>query len=339
MPKRLYLLPGGHGVVLGQKVFQQDQVRWFDRWLKGANSGVDREQPVTVFWEMSRQGGTALGGGESKPNWITTYDAWPPAEARSQAFYLTGDARLSSVKPSGVEETAPRSYTYPTGTELIGSNAQFSLPVEPEGVLVYRSPPMTEDLTILGAPQLTFFVSLDHEDADFAVDLHDLYPNGDVQCLQHDLLRASMRAIDLTEAADAIRHRFDPLGAPGARPSVRDPDVAATGRRGDPAGSPARGDDHGPVTDRPAGLGLSAHRPAGPEHRLPLGGPALGAHGARDSWCPGAGPGSGVRQPGLSALPGGEHRRPTHVHRETEDRALGGGGPAIEGGRARRQVE
>ncbi|MGE0438942.1 MAG: CocE/NonD family hydrolase [Gemmatimonadales bacterium] len=33
VPKRLYLLPGGHGVIRGQKVFQQDQVRWFDRWL------------------------------------------------------------------------------------------------------------------------------------------------------------------------------------------------------------------------------------------------------------------------------------------------------------------
>jgi len=209
-PKRLYLLPGGHGVVLGQKVFQDDQVRWFDHWLKGVDNGVEREQPVTVFWEVSRKGGTALGGGQSTPNWITTYNAWPPPEARAQAFYLTGDAQLSPTKPTSAEQVAPRSYTYPTGTELIGSNAQFSLPVEPEGVLVYRSPPMTEDLTILGAPQLTFHVSIDHDDADFVVDLHDLYPNGDVHYLQRGLLRASMRAIDPDRSRpDAIRHRFD----------------------------------------------------------------------------------------------------------------------------------
>ncbi len=206
VPKRLYLLPGGHGVVLGQKVFQDDQVRWFDRWL----NGVEREPPVTVFSEVSRKGGNALGGGVSTPNWITTHSAWPAPERRWQPFYLTGDAALSTEKPTSAEQTAPRTYTCPTGTELIGSNAQFSIPVQPEGVLVYRSPPMTEDLTILGAPQLTFYVSLQHQDADFVVDLHDLYPNGDVQYLQRGLLRASMRAIDDARSRpDAIRHRFD----------------------------------------------------------------------------------------------------------------------------------
>ena len=210
VPKRLYLLPGGHGVVLNQKVFQDDEVRWFDKWLKGTDNGVDREPPVTVFWEVSRKGGSALGGGESKPNWISTYSAWPPKEAHAQVFWLTGDGHLSSAKPSSAEEQAPRTYTYPTGTELIGTNAQFSLPVEPEGVLVYRTPAMTEDLTILGAPQLTFNVSVAHDDADFVVDLHDLYPNGDVQYLQRGLLRASMRAIDPARSRpDAIRHRFD----------------------------------------------------------------------------------------------------------------------------------
>jgi putative CocE/NonD family hydrolase len=210
VPKRLYLLPGGHGVVLGQKVFQDDQARWFDRWLKGADNGVEREPPVTVFWEVSRQGGTALGGGVSTPNWITTHAAWPPPEVRMQPLYLTGDAQLIPTKPASTEETAPRTYTYPTGTELIGSNAQFSIPVQPEGVLVYRSAPMTEDMTILGAPQLTFYASLQHDDADFVIDLHELYPNGDVHYLQRGLLRASMRAIDPRRSRpDAIRHRFD----------------------------------------------------------------------------------------------------------------------------------
>jgi len=215
VPKRLYVLPGGHGVVLRQTLVQQDEIRWFDRWLKGTENGVERDPPVTVFWEVSRKGGDDFRGGVATPNWITTHTAWPPPEMRMQPFYLTGDAQLTESKPTSAEQTAPRSYTYPTGTELIGNNAQFSVPVEPEGVLVYRSAPMTEDLTILGAPQLTFYVSIEHEDADFVIDLHDLYPNGDIQYLQRGLMRASMRAIDATRTrADAIRQRYaarDPL--------------------------------------------------------------------------------------------------------------------------------
>jgi hypothetical protein len=164
---------------------------------------------------VSRKGGDDFRGGALMPNWVTTHSAWPPPEMRMQPFYLAGDAQLTESKPTSAEQTAPRSYTYPTGTELIGNNAQFSIPVEPEGVLVYRSAPMTDDLTILGAPQLTFYVSLEHEDADFVIDLHDLYPNGDIQYLQRGLMRASMRAIDATRTrADAIRQRYaarDPL--------------------------------------------------------------------------------------------------------------------------------
>ena len=50
---------------------------------------------------------------------------------KMQPFYLTGDAQLVTEKPSSAEQTASRTYTYPTGTELIGTNAQFSIPVEP----------------------------------------------------------------------------------------------------------------------------------------------------------------------------------------------------------------
>jgi len=215
VPKRLYVLPGGHGVVLSQTLVQQDEIRWFDRWLKGTENGVERDPPVTVFWEVSRKGGDGFRGGVHTPSWVTTHSAWPPPEMRMQPYYLTGDAQLTTTKPTSAEQTAPRSYTYPTGTELIGNNAQFSIPVEPEGVLVYRSAPMTEDLTILGAPQITFYVSLEHEDADFVIDLHDLYPNGDIQYVQRGLMRASMRAIDGTRTRpDAIRQRYgarDPL--------------------------------------------------------------------------------------------------------------------------------
>src|SRR4029450_4338959 len=197
-------------VCLRQRLVREDEIRCFDRWLKGTENGVERDPPVTVFWEVSRKGGDDFRGGVSTPNWVTTHRARPPPEMRMQPFYFTGDGQLTETKPTSAEQTAPRSYTYPTGTELIGNNAQFSVPVEPEGVLVYRSAPMTEDVTILGAPQLKFYVSIEHDDADFVIDLHDLYPNGDIQYLQRGLMRASMRAIDGTRTRpDAIRHRFD----------------------------------------------------------------------------------------------------------------------------------
>lgn len=60
VPKRLYVLPGGHGVVLGQKVFQDDQVRWFDRWLKGAEGGVEKEGVVLPDRRRAARHGQAV---------------------------------------------------------------------------------------------------------------------------------------------------------------------------------------------------------------------------------------------------------------------------------------
>ena len=116
--------------------------------------------------------------------------------------------QLTTAKPTSAEQTAPRTYTYPTGTELMGTTRN-----SPTG-RAGRRPRLSIHANdrrphILGAPQLTFYVSLQHEDADFVVDLHDLYPNGDIQYVQRGLMRASMRAIDGTRTRpDAIRQRY-----------------------------------------------------------------------------------------------------------------------------------
>ena len=55
---------------------------------------------------------------------------------------------------------------------------------------------MGQDVTILGSPQLTLFVSTDEKDTDFMIALHDIGPDGSTLFLQRDYLRASMRHWD-----------------------------------------------------------------------------------------------------------------------------------------------
>jgi putative CocE/NonD family hydrolase len=187
--KRIIIQPGGHGVYR-RPITQVEVLRWMDHWLKGEQNGVEKEDPITVWWEVHDV------NGKLTPNWTSSYPTWPAPNTKWVSFSLSPDGQLNTIQTGNAEGNGARSYTYPIGTELVGNNVQFAMPPNPAGVLTYRTAPMTEDTTILGYPQLTFYLSSEQKDTDIMVTLHDIDENGDSLYLQRDFLRASLRAID-----------------------------------------------------------------------------------------------------------------------------------------------
>ena len=205
--KKMILQSGGHGA--GERDIDRAQaIRWMDRWLKGEDNGIDREPPVTVFWEVRDD--EVDGTQRYTPAWTTTHAAWPVPEGQRSTFYMTAEGTLTRERPGRSQDNGVRGYLYPTGTETVGTNEQFAVTTRPIGRLVYQSEPMTEDLTILGLPQVTFHASSEQRDTDFMVTLHDVDPDGNTLFLQRGVLRASFRAIDDARSTpDQIIHRFD----------------------------------------------------------------------------------------------------------------------------------
>ena len=187
--KHILLQPGGHGVY-GREVSAEHWMRFLDHYVKGEDNGFDKEPPVRVLWEVRDIDGTPT------PNWETTYQSWPPLNAKPMTFYLTADGTLSPEKPGAVKNNGARSYAYPMGTELVANNDQFALRPHPTGTLSYRTEPMAEDVTLLGFSQFTFYLSSEQTDTDVMVVLHDIDEQGNTLYLTRDFLRASMRAID-----------------------------------------------------------------------------------------------------------------------------------------------
>jgi uncharacterized protein len=184
-PKRLSLSPGGHTWIYATAALQQDLLRWMDRWVKGVRNGIDGEPPVTIYWESK--------GFPPVASWTTHYSSWPPREAAMQTFNLTPALALSTRPTTDSSADAKGlSYTFPTGVELIGDNTQFAVPPDPNGSLTWTSAPFDRDLTILGRVQVRFYAASENADTDFQIDLHDVYPNGDIQFLQRGQLRASL---------------------------------------------------------------------------------------------------------------------------------------------------
>jgi uncharacterized protein len=202
VPKRLSMSPGGHGWIYATAALQQDVLRWMDRWVKGVRNGSDGEPPVTIYWESK--------GFPPVASWTTHYASWPPPQATMRTFRLTSAGALSASAPANSPADAKGlSYTFPTGVELIGDNTQFAVPPDPNGSLTWTSSPLDHDVTILGRVRMQFYAASQNPDTDFEIDLHDVYPNGDIQYLQRGLLRASLRAIDRSESTpDDVVHAY-----------------------------------------------------------------------------------------------------------------------------------
>ena len=74
-------------------------LRWFDRWMRGVDNGIDREPRLKYF---------AMGGGDGKPDkhgrlfhggqWRTA-DAWPLQNTQITSYYLHEDGALSKEVP------------------------------------------------------------------------------------------------------------------------------------------------------------------------------------------------------------------------------------------------
>ena len=73
------------------------------------------------------------------------------------------DGTLSKDKPAASPFNGARKYLSGPGTEMVANNDYFALPPVPFGVLNYRTEPVTEDTTILGYSQFTFYLSSDQQ--------------------------------------------------------------------------------------------------------------------------------------------------------------------------------
>jgi hypothetical protein len=202
VPKHLAMSPGGHTWIYATAALQQDLLQWMDRWVKGVRNGINEQPPVTVYWEPR--------GYPPVASWTTHYSSWPPKRAAMRTFRLTSALTLSSSAPAySPADAKGLSYTFPIGTELVGDNSQFALAPDPDGSLTWTSAAFDRDFMILGRVQVRFYAATENRDTDFAVDLHDVYPNGDVEYLTRGFLRASLRAVNMAGSTpDHVAHTY-----------------------------------------------------------------------------------------------------------------------------------
>jgi putative CocE/NonD family hydrolase len=162
------------------------QLRWFDHWLKGVDTGLLDEPPVKLFVM-----------GENR--WRDE-DEWPLTRARSTPYYLRAGGTLSPEPPG---DERPDAFTYdpadpvPTrggNTLILAMGVQDQRPLESRAdVLVYTSAVLTEPLEVTGPLTVTLHAASSAPDTDFTAKLVDVRPDGYAQNLADGIVRARYR--------------------------------------------------------------------------------------------------------------------------------------------------
>jgi len=199
------------------------QVRWFDHWLKGLDTGILNEAPIKLF---------VMGANAWRDE-----QEWPLARAVDTRYYLHsldranslhGNGYLTTDKPES-HEPASDHYGYDPANPVMTRGGALLMPPEyPAGpydqrvtegrqdVLVYTSGELKEDLEVTGPVTVHLWAISSAPDTDFVARLVDVYPDGYAQNLTDGIIRARYRHFhrgqsrpELIEPGKAYEYEID----------------------------------------------------------------------------------------------------------------------------------
>ncbi|MDE3076116.1 MAG: CocE/NonD family hydrolase, partial [Chloroflexota bacterium] len=170
-PKKMYIVETEW--VTGPKRPWRDHqeliLRWYDHWLKGNDTGVMDEPPITILVK----GRNELRGEEE----------WPLARTQWTKYWLHADGLLSPEVPG-------------KAGDLNFANDPYIQPGKfPEG-LDFATAPFEQDLEITGPLALYLNATLDQPDATWFINIKDRAPDGSSSVVTKGWLRASHRKLD-----------------------------------------------------------------------------------------------------------------------------------------------
>ncbi|MEU8901533.1 CocE/NonD family hydrolase [Nocardia sp. NPDC048505] len=237
----------GFGVPGGPPAVAAFQRAWFDKWLKGIDTGIEEYGPVTLY----QQGGVWTSG-DSFPRTGAAYEKrYLTADSSASAPHATFDGSLGAAAPAAparltvapgprglcsrqaIEGTAGLIAMLPGGT-----TCEFDSRYAEAEALTFTTAPAGTATVLSGPINLHLNTVLDAPDGFWAVSLNDVAPDGTSTVLSTGQLVASLRAVDderstRTPAGDYIKP-YHPLDinaradqTPGA-PTVLDIGLLAT---------------------------------------------------------------------------------------------------------------
>ena len=205
----LYAQDGVPGPAIG---FLQEAVRWWDHWLKGEANGI-MDEPMPRVWRQESMA-PARDLSMSKGSWIAE-SSWPSPSITTRALSLSPGRLASGRGPDHRLEIASLQTTGLGGPHwchyggtVEGTGDQRA---DDGGPLVFYSDPLTEEVEILGGPEVTLEVAADRPVAMIAARLNEVSGDGVSTRITFGLLNLTHRQ----------SHEHPRALEPGRRYSIR----------------------------------------------------------------------------------------------------------------------
>jgi predicted acyl esterase len=154
--------PWGHGQGLDPGIM----LEWYDTWLKGENTGIDKTNTPMHLYETNSD------------RWINTDDY--PIVSKYTTYFLNAAGALTSERPDG------------SGSDAIA----WTQPTEAGGALVYTTQPLSDGATLAGPTSATVYASSSNTNLELIATLFDVGPDQTATPITFGAVLGSQSALD-----------------------------------------------------------------------------------------------------------------------------------------------
>jgi predicted acyl esterase len=193
----------------GPQVEWRDQaVRWFDHWLKGRDTGVERGPRLVIYMQHWHPPDPNL---QSVPGEWRREDVWPPPDTKATTLFMQANHSLAESAAAAPERHQLK-YVPSVGVEAgfwWGELLSDPRPVDAFS-LVYDSAPLQDEVAVLGRPHARLQASASAPLADWFARLSDVAPDGTVTQITGAGLNGAQRD-SMSEPRDLEPGKIYPL--------------------------------------------------------------------------------------------------------------------------------
>ncbi|RKK15929.1 hypothetical protein BFJ66_g4584 [Fusarium oxysporum f. sp. cepae] len=200
VPRKGLVGPWGHkypnfGYPGPQIGFLQESIRWWDKWLKGSETGIMHEPMLRCYLQDPTPPAPYM---EDRPGHWVAEDSWSDSKPSFLSFGLSSGQLTtgSSNSDEKLEICSPQTVGFAGGRWLIfgvEGEGPGDQRLEAGGSLLFDSKPLTEPLDFLGTPLLKLRIASNKANALIAATLSEVLPNGAATKVSHGVLNLTHR--------------------------------------------------------------------------------------------------------------------------------------------------
>jgi uncharacterized protein len=174
--------------------FLQEMLRWWDFHIKGINTGVTNDPDYRVYVMDAYKPGSFPKHIDGR--WIAE-SYWGHGNLENKTWHLSKQGISPEAgKEEGLSITSSQNIGFDGGEYCIiwlGEEFPGDQVKDDQGSIIFDSPELSEDMDLVGAPNVELSFTVDKPVAHIAVRLNDIWPDGKVSRITYHLQNLCMR--------------------------------------------------------------------------------------------------------------------------------------------------